>query len=103
MKTNLLIATFLLVLSACVTNAYKAEELENLKNNKNNQVLLLNDGSILIIDRYGKMRMFDPEGEPIRMNDGIEMELKNGDLIMMKSNLLWRVYPGKVHDHHRMK
>lgn len=43
------------------------------------------------------MRMVDNEGKPIDMKDGVEMELTNGDLIMMKGKRLWR------HDHRKMK
>lgn len=43
------------------------------------------------------MRMVDNEGKPIDMKDGVEMELTNGDLIMMKGKRLWH------HDHRKMK
>ena len=103
MKVLLIIPTLLFLLSGCVSETSRSKEFNILKSDKNNKVLLLKDGSTLIVNKYGKMRMFDGEGQPIRMKDGVEMELDNGDLIMMKNNLLWRVYPGKVHNHQQIK
>ncbi len=62
-----------------------------------NGPLRLKDGSYLFIGKDNKMRMVDSEGKPIEMKDGVEMELMNGDLIMMKNKRLWR------HDHRKMK
>lgn len=50
----------------------------------------LKDGSALIVDTDGRMRMFNTYGEPIYMKDGVAMELKNGTLITMKENVIWR-------------
>ena len=50
------------------------------------------------------MRRVDNEGKPVQMTDGIEMQLINGDLIMMKNKRMWRsVSPKKLHDHQKMK
>ncbi|NIQ14904.1 MAG: CopK family periplasmic copper-binding protein [Candidatus Dadabacteria bacterium] len=52
--------------------------------------LQLKDGSYLFIDNNDNMRMVDRYGEPIRMKDDVEMELKDGTLIMMKNKKVWR-------------
>ena len=49
----------------------------------------LKDGSILIVDTNGRMRMFDLYGDPIYMKDGVAMELKDGTMITMKENVIW--------------
>ena len=51
----------------------------------------------LFISKDNTMRMVDSEGKPLDMKDGAEMELTNGDLIMMKNKRLWR------HNHRKMK
>ncbi len=89
MKTIALIP--LLLLSASVI----ASEADTSVNK--NEPLRLKDDSYLFIGKDNKMRMVDSEGRPIEMKDGVEMELKNGDLIMMKNKRLWR------HDHRKMK
>lgn len=59
--------------------------------------LQLKDGSYLFINEDDTMRMVDKDGNPIKMKEGVEMELKDGSLILMKSKKLWR------HDHRKMK
>ncbi len=40
----------------------------------------------------------------VQMSDGVEMELINGDFIIMKNTRLWRsVNPKKRHDHQKLK
>jgi copper resistance protein K len=59
--------------------------------------LQLKDGSYLFISEDDAMRMVDKNGKPVKMQDGVEMELHDGTLIMMKNKKLWR------HDHSKMK
>jgi copper resistance protein K len=57
----------------------------------------LKDGSYLFLGEDDTMRMVDKNGKPIKMQDGVEMELKDGTLIMMKNKKMWR------HEHRKMK
>lgn len=50
----------------------------------------LKDGSILIVDANGGMRMFNLYGDPLYMKDGVAMELKDGTVIPMKENVIWK-------------
>lgn len=50
----------------------------------------LKDGSVLIVDSNGRMRMFNVYGEPLYMKDGVAMELKDGAVISMKENVIWK-------------
>jgi len=50
----------------------------------------LKDGSYLFINEDDTMRMVDKDGKPITMEDGVEMELEDGTLIMMKNKKIWR-------------
>lgn len=50
----------------------------------------LKDGSILIVDANGRMRMFNLYGDPLYMKDGVAMELKSGTVISMKENVIWK-------------
>lgn len=50
----------------------------------------LKDGSTLVVDADGRMRMFNLYREPIYMKDGVAMELKDGTLITMKENVIWK-------------
>ena len=59
--------------------------------------LQMKDGSYLFINEDETMRMVDKDGKPIKMKDDVEMELKDGTLIMMKSKKLWR------HEHRKLK
>ncbi|HEY5702111.1 MAG TPA: CopK family periplasmic copper-binding protein [Gammaproteobacteria bacterium] len=63
----------------------------------NDQPLRLKDGSYLFISEDNTMRMVDKDGRPIQMKDGVEMELEDGTLIMMKNEKIWR------HDHRKHK
>jgi hypothetical protein len=86
MKTLALIPLLLLSASVCATEAAN-----------NNEPLKLKNGSYLFINQDNTMRMVDSAGKPLNMKDGVEMELSNGDLIMMKGKRLWR------HNHFKMK
>ena len=50
----------------------------------------LKDGSILLVDANGRMRMFTLYGDPLYMKDGVAMELKDGTTIAMKENAIWK-------------
>lgn len=50
----------------------------------------LKDGTTLVIFKDGKMAMRDAKGRPLSMKDNHPMETKDGKLIMMRGNELWR-------------
>jgi len=50
----------------------------------------LSDGSVLIVDANGRMRMFNVYGDPLYMKDGVAMVLKDGTIVAMKENVIWR-------------
>ncbi len=50
----------------------------------------LRDGTILIVDADSPMRMFNVYGDPVYMKDGVAMELKDGSVIVMKENVVWK-------------
>lgn len=50
----------------------------------------LKDGTRLIVDPDGRMRMFDAWGRPVYMKDGEPMVLKDGSVIVMKENTVWK-------------
>ena len=52
--------------------------------------LLLKDGTYLFIVEDDNMRMVSSSGKPIRMNNGVEMELQDGTIIIMKNKKVWR-------------
>ncbi len=58
--------------------------------------LLLKDGSYLFISGDNTMRMVNKDGKPVKMQDGVEMELEDGTLIMMKHKKIWRHIHGKM-------
>jgi hypothetical protein len=49
----------------------------------------LKDGTTLVVDANGRMRMFDLYGRPLFMKDGVAMELKDGTVISMKESAIW--------------
>jgi len=49
----------------------------------------LKDGATLYVHPDGTMRMVDPQGKPMSMSDGMEMELKDGRTLMMKNRRVW--------------
>jgi len=59
--------------------------------------LELKDGSTLYLHPDGTGRMVDEHGKPMSMADGVEMELKDGRMMMMKNKKVWISYgpPGK--------
>ena len=52
--------------------------------------IALKDGSTLLVFKDGKMSMRDARGRVHGMKDGVAMETKNGQVIMMKGNEVWR-------------
>jgi hypothetical protein len=55
----------------------------------------LKDGSTLIIFKDGKMTMRDARGNTHSMKEGVRMETKDGQVIMMKGNEIWRKTSGE--------
>jgi hypothetical protein len=49
----------------------------------------LKDGSMLYVRPDGTMNMVDGQGKPLSMKDGVEMELKDGNMLMMKNRRVW--------------
>ncbi|MFZ1574088.1 MAG: CopK family periplasmic copper-binding protein [Chromatiaceae bacterium] len=49
----------------------------------------LKDGSMLYVRPDGTMPMVDAQGKPMRMADNVEMELKEGNMLMMKNRHVW--------------
>jgi hypothetical protein len=78
----------LLIITAVTVNAEQAGE---------NSPIRLKDGSYLFMNEGDTMRMVDNKGRPVKMRDGVEMELEDGTLIMMKNEKMWR------HKHQKMK
>ncbi|WP_455153196.1 CopK family periplasmic copper-binding protein [Cupriavidus basilensis] len=64
--------------------------------------LELKDGSALYVFKDGRMGMEDRLGRAVSMKEGVLMETKDGQKIMMIGNEVWRVesllpnrYPGQ--------
>lgn len=55
----------------------------------------LKDSTTLVIFKDGKMSMRDARGRPHAMKDGMRMETKDGQVIMMKDNEVWRKTSGE--------
>jgi len=58
--------------------------------------LRFKDGSYLHIHDDGTTVMVDKNGNPIKMIDGIEMELEDGTRVMMRNNKVWRQFRSKA-------
>jgi hypothetical protein len=52
--------------------------------------IALKDGSTLLVYKDGKMSMRDKNGKIVSMKDGLQMETKDGQVLMMKGNEIWR-------------
>ena len=50
----------------------------------------LKDGSVLVVDANGRMRMYDLYRRPLFMKDGVPMELKDGTVVTMQESAMWR-------------
>jgi hypothetical protein len=83
-KTAITAFVVALVLSGCGSLGQLLSADQNQKRYE------LNDGSILIVDADGRMRMFNPYGDPLYMKDGVAMELKDGTIVTMKENIIWK-------------
>lgn len=57
----------------------------------------LKDGSMLYIQADGNMKMIDPTGKPMHMEEDVPMELQDGTIIMMRHKIVWKQIgpPGK--------
>jgi hypothetical protein len=55
----------------------------------------LKDGTTLVLFKDGKMTMRDARGRPLAMKDGMRMETKDGHVVMMKGNEIWRKTSGE--------
>lgn len=51
---------------------------------------ILKDGTTLSVAKNGWMRMFTAEGQRLNMKDGVVMETKDGDSIVMKEDANWK-------------
>lgn len=62
--------------------------------------LELKDGGMLFMHPDGTSRMVDAHGKKVDMTDGVEMELKDGRVMMMKNKMVWMRHgaPGKGHE-----
>jgi len=54
------------------------------------RTIALKDGNTLVVFKDGKMSMRDKNGKVTTMKDGVPMETKDGQVIMMKGNEIWR-------------
>lgn len=61
--------------------------------------LELKNGGMLFMHSDGTSRCVDAHGKQIDMADGIEMELKDGRVMLMKNKMVWMRHgpPGKGH------
>jgi hypothetical protein len=84
MEISVLIAAFALALTGC---ASVGQPLAGEQDSKRYE---LNDGSVLMVDANGRMRMFSLYGNPLYMKDGVAMKLSDGTTIVMKENAIWR-------------
>ena len=84
LKTKIAILIAALVLTGC---ASVGQPLAGEKESKRYE---LSDGSVLIVDANGRMRMFNVYGDPLYMKDGVAMVLKDGTIVAMKENVIWR-------------
>jgi len=63
----------------------------------------MKDGSTLYVNPDGTNRMVDVHGKPMKMADGVEMELMDGRMIMMKNKKVWVTYGPPSREHKGMK
>ena len=86
MSSRTAITTFVaaLALTGC---ASVGQTLAGDQNQKRHE---LKDGTVLVVDADGRMRMFNAYGDPLFMKDGVAMERKDGMVIVMKENVIWQ-------------
>ncbi len=64
----------------------------------------LKDGTYLFVADNNDMRMVNSVGEPFRMNNGVDMELQDGTIVIMKNkNVKRHRHYGKYHIHRHTK
>lgn len=64
----------------------------------------LKDGTYLFVADNNDMRMVNSIGEPFRMNNGVDMELQDGTIVIMKNkNVKRHRHYGKYHIHRHTK
>ena len=54
------------------------------------QTIDLKDGGKITIDKDGAMAHMDAAGKREKMKDGKAMQAKDGSLVMMKNNAVWK-------------
>lgn len=86
-----IIAFIILLVSGMSVGAVKINE-----GSLPHDTLRLKDGSYLHIHDDDTTVMVDKNGNPIKMKDGVEMELEDGTRVMMKNNKMWRQIRRKV-------
>ena len=84
-KTKIAALIAALALSGCASAG------QTLSGDQNQKRYELKDGSILIVDAYGRMLMFNLYGDRLYMKDGVAMELKDSTVITMKENAIWKL------------
>jgi hypothetical protein len=77
--------TAILVVSMVAGSSAWAAETE-----KGERQIPLKDGSTLVVFKDGKMAMRDSKGRPLSMKESHPMETKDGKIIMMRGNEIWR-------------
>ena len=84
LKTKIAILIVALALTGCASVGQPHAGIQDSKRYE------LSDGSVLIVDANGRMRMFNVYGDPLYMKDGVAMELKDGTIVAMKENVIWK-------------
>jgi hypothetical protein len=84
LKTKITILILALALTGCASVGQLLADKQDSKRYE------LSDGSVLIVDANGRMRMFNVYGDPLYMKDGVAMELKDGTIVAMKENVIWK-------------
>ena len=54
------------------------------------QTIELKDGGKIMIEKQGTMVHMDAAGNRVKMKDGKMMEAKDGSMLMMKNNAIWK-------------
>ena len=54
------------------------------------QTIELKDGGKIMIEKPGTMVHMDAAGNRVKMKDGKMMEAKDGSMLMMKNNAIWK-------------
>lgn len=91
MKSKILAAVFAASLIPCIGASADATSPEKLE---------LKNGDMLFLHSDGTSRMVDPHGKQREMADGVEMEMKDGRVLLMRNKMVWMRHgaPGKGHE-----